>query len=43
MTEKEFRKLKESMKGEEWKEYCLKVLDKIIEDNVEVFKRLKEK
>lgn len=43
MTEKEFRKLRESIEEEEWKECCLNILDKIIEDNIEIFKRLKEK
>ena len=43
MTDKEFEKIKETMTEEEWKEYCLKVLNEIIENNVEIFKRLKEK
>lgn len=43
MTDKEFRKIKETMTEEEWKEYCLNILGKIIESNIEIFKRLKEK
>ena len=27
----------------EWYDYCLKILDKIMNENVEVFKRLKER
>ena len=41
MNDKEFKSLMDIMSEQEWHDYCLHKLDIIMEENKDIFKRLK--